>query len=109
MTWRFPEWLFLGLAQLPDKTMTTTPQNTARQISKRESRHPTSDDGSAPWGEGVGDMRDDEGYIILHNGVRRTFRDKRETPFEAARYAKSKAKGELIEIVDCSTEAKLIM
>ena len=54
-------------------------------------------------------MRDDEGYIILHNGVRRTFRDKRETAFEAARYAKSKAKGELIEIVDCATGAKLIM
>jgi hypothetical protein len=26
--------------------------------------------------------------------VRRTFRDKRETAFEAARYAKSKAKGD---------------
>jgi hypothetical protein len=54
-------------------------------------------------------MRDDEGYIILHYGVRRTFRDKRETAFEAARYAKSKAKGELIEVVDCSTGAKIIM
>ena len=54
-------------------------------------------------------MRDDEGYIILHNGVRRTFRDKRETAFEAARYAKGKAKGEIIEIIDRATGAKLIM
>jgi hypothetical protein len=43
-------------------------------------------------------MRDDEGSIILHNGVSRTFRDARETAFEAARYAKSKSKGEIIEI-----------
>ena len=54
-------------------------------------------------------MRDDEGYITLHNGVRRTFRDRRETAFEAARYAKSKAKGEIIEIVECATGTKLIM
>jgi hypothetical protein len=54
-------------------------------------------------------MRDTEGYSILHNGVPRSFRDNRETAFEAARYAKSKARGELIEIVDRSTDTKLVM
>ena len=44
-------------------------------------------------------MRDNQGYEILHNGVPRTFRDKREIAFEAARYAKSKASGDIIE--DC--------
>lgn len=50
-------------------------------------------------------MPQNEGFQILHNGVPRTFRDKRETAFEAARYAKSKSRGELIEIVDLSTGA----
>ena len=54
-------------------------------------------------------MRDNEGYEIRHNGVPRTYRDKCETALEAARYAKSKARGELIEIIDRSTGAKLIM
>ena len=54
-------------------------------------------------------MRDNEGYEIRHNGVPRTFRDKRETAFDAARYAKSKARGEIIEIIDRSTGTKLIM
>jgi hypothetical protein len=54
-------------------------------------------------------MRDNEGFQILHNGVSRTFRDKRETAFEAARYAKSKARGEIIEIVERSTGTKLVM
>jgi hypothetical protein len=54
-------------------------------------------------------MREDEGYIILHNGVPRTFRDKREMAFDASRYAKSKARGEIIEIVDRSTGTKLVM
>jgi hypothetical protein len=49
------------------------------------------------------------GTIILHNGVHRTFRDKRETAFEAARYAKSKARGDIIELCDCSTGEKLVM
>ena len=54
-------------------------------------------------------MPDGEGYEILHNGVARTFRDQRETALEAAHFAKSKARGELIEIVDGATGAKLIM
>jgi len=35
-------------------------------------------------------MLDNQGFEILHNGVPRTFRDKRETAFEAACYAKGK-------------------
>ena len=54
-------------------------------------------------------MRDDEGFQILHNGVPRTFRDQRETAFEAARYAKSQAKGDIIELRDCATGEKLVM
>jgi hypothetical protein len=54
-------------------------------------------------------MRSDEGYTILINGVPRTFRDRRDIAYEAARYLKAKAKGEIVEIVDCSTGAKLIM
>jgi len=38
-------------------------------------------------------MRDGQGYEVLHNGVPRTFRDKRETALEAAQFAKSRAKG----------------
>jgi len=46
----------------------------------------------------------DQGYQILHNGVIADL-----TACEAARYAKSKAKGDMIEIVDCATGSKLIM
>jgi hypothetical protein len=54
-------------------------------------------------------MRDNEGFEIRHNGVPRTFRDKRDTAFEAARYAKTKSRGEIIEIVDRSTGTMLVM
>ena len=54
-------------------------------------------------------MPDNEGFHILHNGVPRTFRDDRETAFDAARYAKSKARGDIIEIVERSTGTKLVM
>jgi hypothetical protein len=54
-------------------------------------------------------MRDGDGYQILHNGVPRTFRDNRETAFAAAWFAKSKARGDIIEIVDRSTGTKLVM
>jgi hypothetical protein len=39
----------------------------------------------------------------------RTFRDQKAMAYEAARYVKSKARGELIEIVDRSTDTKLVM
>jgi hypothetical protein len=42
---------------------------------------------------------DDHGYEIRLDGVPRTFWEKRETAFDAARYAKAKARGEIIEIV----------
>ena len=54
-------------------------------------------------------MRDNEGYDILHNGVPRTFRDTRATVYEAARYAKSKAKGDIIEIIDRATGTRIVM
>ena len=54
-------------------------------------------------------MRENEGFEIRHNGVPRTFRDKREMAYEAARFAKSKAKGEIIELIDRSTGAKLTL
>ena len=54
-------------------------------------------------------MRDNEGFEIQHNGVPRTYRDNRETAFEAGRFAKSKARGEIIEIVDRATGTKLVM
>ena len=54
-------------------------------------------------------MDNGEGFQILHNGVPRTYRDNKETAYEAARFAKSRSRGDVIEIVDCSTGAKLIM
>ena len=54
-------------------------------------------------------MRDGQGYEILHNGVPRTFRDRRETALEAAQFAKSRAKGDIIELRDRATGEKLVM
>jgi hypothetical protein len=54
-------------------------------------------------------MSSNQGYEILHNGVPRTFRDRRDTALEAARFAKSKAKGDIIELRDCATGEKLVM
>lgn len=54
-------------------------------------------------------MRDNEGYDIVHNGVHRTFRDRKDFALEAARYGKSRHPEEIIEIVDRSTGQKLVM
>ena len=54
-------------------------------------------------------MRENEGFEIRHNGVPRSFRDTKDAAFEAARYAKGKARGEIIEIIDRSTGVKLMM
>ena len=54
-------------------------------------------------------MRENEGFEILHNGVPRAFRDRKETAFDAARFAKAKARGDIIEIVDRSTGARLVI
>jgi len=34
-------------------------------------------------------MRENEGFDILHNGLRRTFRDQKAMAYEAARFAKT--------------------
>ena len=54
-------------------------------------------------------MRDGQGYEILHNGVPRTFRDRRETALEAAHFAKSRARSDLIEVRDCATGEKFLI
>lgn len=54
-------------------------------------------------------LRADEGYDITVNGVPRTFRDAKESAFDAARIIKRRNKGEIVEIVDRSTGAKSIM
>jgi hypothetical protein len=54
-------------------------------------------------------MRENEGYEVRINGVPRTFRDQRASAFDAARSLKSKAKGDVVELVDRSTGTKIIM
>jgi len=58
---------------------------------------------------GLGDMRDNEGYDILHNGTPRTFRDSKPTAYEAARFAKSQQPADIIEVVDRSAGTKMLM
>jgi hypothetical protein len=54
-------------------------------------------------------MRDSEGFEIRHNGMPRSFRDKKETAFEAARFGKARNPGDVIEIIDRSTGTKMLM
>ena len=54
-------------------------------------------------------LRANGGYEIWHDGVPRTFRDRKEIAYEAALFAKAKAKSDIIEIVDCSTGEKTIV
>ena len=54
-------------------------------------------------------MRDEEGYEIRYNGMIRTFRDSRQAAFDAARFAKAKARDQIIEIVERSTGTKIVM
>lgn len=54
-------------------------------------------------------MRDNEGFEIRHNGVPRSYRDTKAAAYDAARFAKGQNRGDIIEIVDRSTGAKLIM
>jgi hypothetical protein len=58
---------------------------------------------------GLGDMRDNEGFDILHNGMPRTFRDQKALAYEAARFAKTQQPGDIIEIVDRSNGTKMLM
>jgi hypothetical protein len=57
----------------------------------------------------LGDMRDNEGFDILHNGTPRTFRDQKATAYEAARFAKELHPRDIIEIVDRSSGSKMLM
>lgn len=49
------------------------------------------------------------GFDILINGAPRTFRDRKDTAYEAARFLKSKHLREIVEIVDRSTGQKSVM
>jgi len=49
------------------------------------------------------------GFDILINGIPRTFRDRRDIAYEAARFLKSKNRDAIVEIVDCSTGQKTIV
>jgi hypothetical protein len=48
-------------------------------------------------------------FEIRHNGIPRTYRDVRGVAYDAARFAKERAKGDIIEIVDLATGAKVVM
>ena len=50
-----------------------------------------------------------DGFEIFVNGVQRTFRDRKDTAYEAARYLKSRHPKDIVEIVDCATRARLIV
>jgi hypothetical protein len=52
-------------------------------------------------------LREDQGYDILHNGMRRSFRDTKDAAYAAACFGKSRAPDAVI--VARSTGAKLIM
>ena len=54
-------------------------------------------------------LRHNEGFEILHNGVPRTFRDRKDTAYHAARFAKNRHASDIIEVVDRSTGAKVMM
>ena len=54
-------------------------------------------------------MRTDQGFDILHNGMPRTFRDKKEMAYEAARFAKTQNPADIIEIVDRANRTELVM
>ena len=54
-------------------------------------------------------MGNKDGYKIRHNGVPRTFRDRKDVAYEAARFAKSSHPADIIEIVECATGSKVIM
>jgi hypothetical protein len=50
-----------------------------------------------------------EGFDILFNGTPPTFRDLKGPAFEAARIIKRKNRGDIIEMVDRSTGARVVM
>jgi hypothetical protein len=48
-------------------------------------------------------------FDILINGTPRTFRDRKDTAYEAARFLKSKNPRDVVEILDRSTGLKSVM
>jgi hypothetical protein len=54
-------------------------------------------------------MPSHEGFEISINGVMRTFRDRKDTAYEAARYLKARSPKDIVEILDCATRARLIV
>jgi hypothetical protein len=48
-------------------------------------------------------------YEIRHNGIPRSYRDLQATAYEAARLGKARAPGDVVEIVDIASGAKLVM
>jgi hypothetical protein len=48
-------------------------------------------------------------FEIRHNGSPRTYRDNKDTAYDAARFAKSRAKDDIIEIVDLVAGTKSVM
>jgi hypothetical protein len=54
-------------------------------------------------------MSELQGFQIWCNGVPRTFRDRKETAYDAARFFKAQGKGDIIEILDESTGAKTVI
>ena len=54
-------------------------------------------------------MPSNEGFEIIVNGVPRTFRDRKEIAYEAARYLKSRHPKDIVEILDCATRTRMIV
>jgi hypothetical protein len=48
-------------------------------------------------------MKENEGYEIRHNGIPRSYRDKKEAALDAARCGKERFKDDKIEVIDRST------
>jgi hypothetical protein len=48
-------------------------------------------------------------FEIRHNGVPRSYRDIKNVAYEAARFAKERAKSDIIEIIDLATGTKVVM
>ena len=54
-------------------------------------------------------MPGNDGFEILVNGVVRTFRDRREAAYDAARYLKRRHPKDFVEVLDHATGTKLIV
>ena len=54
-------------------------------------------------------LPDNKGFDIIINGVVRTFRDRREAAYDAARYLKSRHPKDFVEVLDRATGTKLIV